>query len=429
MEQFLVKRAYLSNGWANDILIDINDQGIITSVEQNAKDVSNAKTLDTIIPSMPNLHSHAFQRAFAGRSEFVTAQNNSFWTWRKLMYEFVARIDAEELEDIATKLYTEMRLAGFSHVGEFHYIHHQPDGTVYEDPAHLSHAMIRAAKSAGIGITILPVLYAYSDFGAKPPEDGQKRFINDADSYLDILTKLYNGYKDDPMVRVGAAFHSLRAVSPELMQDAYADLQSLDPTMPIHIHIAEQQKEVEACMAWSRQRPVEWLLNNIDVNQHWCLVHATHMTNEETKRLAKSGAIAGLCPITEANLGDGLFNIEEYIAQGGQWGIGSDSHIAVNMLEELRLLEYGQRLKTQRRAICQNKHYRHVGEYLYTSALKGGAQALGINIGKLEKGYRADFFALEPDTELATSFYLDSLIFANTISLKAHYVAGQPTSY
>ncbi|MED5423345.1 MAG: formimidoylglutamate deiminase, partial [Pseudomonadota bacterium] len=308
MQKFFAKAAFLPDGWADDVVISVDDHGFISAVEKNAK-ANDAQLLDgAVIPAMPNLHSHAFQRAFAGRSEFATATQDSFWTWRKLMYKFLTDLDADKLESIATELYTEMRQAGFSQVGEFHYIHHCPDGTPYEEPAELSHAMIRAAKTAGIGITLLPVLYAYSGFGAQPPEDGQKRFLHDAQSYLALIRQLHGQYKDTPMVKIGAAFHSLRAVSPEIMRDTLTGLNDIDPAMPIHIHIAEQVKEVEDCINWCGKRPVAWLLENAPVNQNWCLVHATHMDADETKALAQSGAVAGLCPITEATLGDGLFN-------------------------------------------------------------------------------------------------------------------------
>mgnify|MGYP002004736342 CR=1 FL=1 len=425
MQKFFAKAAFLPDGWADDVVISVDDHGFISAVEKNAK-ANDAQLLDgAVIPAMPNLHSHAFQRAFAGRSEFATATQDSFWTWRKLMYEFLTDLDADKLESIATELYTEMRQAGFSQVGEFHYIHHRPDGTPYEDPAELSHAMIRAAKTAGIGITLLPVLYAYSGFGAQPPEDGQKRFLHDAQSYLALIRQLHAQYKDTPLVKIGAAFHSLRAVSPEMMLDTLTGLNDIDPAMPIHIHIAEQMKEVEDCINWSGKRPVAWLLGNAPVNQNWCLVHATHMDADETKALAQSGAVAGLCPITEANLGDGLFNLEDYIKAGGTWGIGSDSHIMINMPEELRLLEYGQRLTHRRRAIARTDDQPHVGNYLYTAALNGGAQALGVKTGRLETGYRADFLTLDITDAAAQDYILDQLIFVGNIAIKACYIGGK----
>ncbi len=428
MQRYLAKAALLPNGWADNVLLTIDDTGHFHDVQSNAEISSAAVGVlreDIIIPAMPNLHSHAFQRAFAGQSEFSTAAQDSFWTWRALMYDFAQTLDASELERIATALYKEMRKAGYGHVGEFHYIHHAPDGTPYNDPAALSHAMIRAAQNAGIGITLLPVLYAYSGFGAKPPEGGQKRFLHDAQSYLALICQLHKQYKDTPRVKIGAAFHSLRAVSPEIIRDTLAGLNEIDPTMPIHIHIAEQVKEVDDCINWCGKRPVAWLLENAPVNQNWCLVHATHMDADETRALAQSGAIAGLCPITEANLGDGLFNLEDYIKAGGAWGIGSDSHIMINMLEELRLLEYGQRLTHRRRAIARTDDQPHVGNYLYTAALNGGAQALGVKTGRLETGYRADFLTLDIIEAAAQDYILDQLIFAGNIVIKDTYIGGR----
>jgi formimidoylglutamate deiminase len=427
MQRYLAKAALLPNGWADNVLLTIDDTGHFHDVQSNAE-FSSADDMicaDIIIPAMPNLHSHAFQRAFAGQSEFSTAAQDSFWTWRSLMYDFAQTLDAPELERIATALYKEMRAAGYSHVGEFHYIHHAPDGTAYDDPAALSHAMIRAAQNAGIGITLLPVLYAHSGFGAKPPLDGQKRFIHSAATYIDLITSLHQSYQNDPMVVIGAAFHSLRAVSPALIAEVTPALKSINPKMPIHIHIAEQTGEVDDCLAWSGKRPVAWLLENADVDKHWCLVHATHMDAAEIKALAQSGAVVGLCPITEANLGDGFFPFEDYIQNGGKWGVGSDSHISINMIEELRLLEYGQRLNTRRRAIARSDALPHVGHYLYANALSGGAQALGANTAALETGRRADFLTLHAPHDCPPQYILDHLIFSGRAHIKDSYVKGE----
>jgi formimidoylglutamate deiminase len=427
MQRYLAKAALLPNGWADNVLLTIDDTGHFHDVQSNAE-ISAADDViceDIIIPAMPNLHSHAFQRAFAGQSEFSTAAQDSFWTWRNLMYDFAQTLDAPELERIATTLYKEMRKAGYSHVGEFHYIHHAPDGTPYDDPAALSHAMIRAAKTAGIGITLLPVVYAYSGFGAKPPLDGQKRFIHSAATYIDLITSLHKSYQNDPMVVIGAAFHSLRAVSPALIAEVTPALKSLNPNMPIHIHIAEQTGEVDDCIAWSGQRPIAWLLENAAIDKHWCLVHATHMDTAETTALAQSGAVVGLCPITEANLGDGFFPLEDYIQNGGKWGVGSDSHISINMIEELRLLEYGQRLNTRRRAIARSEDTPHVGQYLYANALSGGAQALGVNSGALQKGRRADFLTLSTPDECPPQYILDHFLFSGRAPIKDSFVNGK----
>ena len=423
MARFFAKTVLLPEGWANDVSITTDDNGLITTVETNSTAQAATVLNGVVIPGMPNLHSHAFQYAFAGQSEFATAEQDSFWTWRKLMYQFLETRGAEELENIATQLYSKMLQKGYTHVGEFHYIHHQPDGTRYDDPAHLAHAMIRAAQKTGIGITMLPVLYAYSGFGNQEPEDGQKRFLHTTDSYLDLIHDLYTTYKDDPLVRIGIAFHSLRAVSPDMISEVCQAVQDLDKNMPIHIHIAEEEKEVEDCLAWSGKRPVEWLCDNNDIGPNWCLVHATHMTEDETTALAKSGAVAGICPTTEANLGDGFFNLPQYIREGGTWGIGSDSHISVDAVEELRWLEYGQRLLLKQRAIARTENMPHVGDYLYHNALKGGAQAMGVNIGELSVGSRADFLVLSNE-DIAEDIRLDTLVFADTLKIIQTYTAG-----
>lgn len=427
MQQFLAKDALLPEGWAQDVLITADENGWISEI-QTGQSLAEAQVLEgAVIPGMPNLHSHAFQRALAGLTEYATAERDSFWTWRRLMYDFLQKLGPEELEDIATDLYKKMLAAGYTHVGEFHYIHHAPDGSPYKDREHLSRCMIRAAKNAGIGITLLPVLYAYSGFGGKAPEEGQKRFINTSEQYLDIVESLYSEYRDDPQVRIGAAFHSLRAVTLEMISEAGKALQAIDPEMPVHIHIAEQEKEVQDCLAWSGKRPVEWLLDNVEVNRHWCLVHATHMNESETRNLAMSGAVAGLCPVTEANLGDGLFNLPDYIRTRGKFGIGSDSHICVDPLEELRWLEYGQRLVRRERAVARTEEEPHVGDFLYKAALNGGSQALGGHIGSLEKGRRADFIVLDmADYELDNSVLLDSLIFSGKIRIAQVYNGATP---
>lgn len=419
MQHFFAKTALLPDGWGKDALITVDENGWITDVQED-QPRAQAQVLDgAVLPGMPNLHSHAFQYAMAGLAEHTDGNQSSFWTWRKVMYDFLGTLGPAELEEIATQLYTDMLKAGYTQVGEFHYLHHQPDGTPYEDRAHLSHCMIRAAKATGIGITLLPVLYAQGGFGGKPPEDGQKRFINTPEQILDIIASLRREYKDDPQVQIGLAFHSLRAVTPEMIKDVTRAARQIDPQMPIHIHVAEQEKEVEDCKAWSGKRPVEWLLGNADVDAHWCLVHATHMTETETRDLARSGAVAGLCPTTEANLGDGVFNLPSYIAGGGRLGIGSDSHISVNMIEELRWLEYGQRLMRRQRTIAHTEAELHTGSFLYKTALEGGAQALGSPTGRIAAGYRADFIMLDTQQRALQGKVQDTLLDATIFATNA----------
>ncbi|HMR72324.1 MAG TPA: formimidoylglutamate deiminase, partial [Rubrivivax sp.] len=347
-----------------------------------------------LLPGMPNLHSHAFQRAFAGLTEFrgldAGAEHDSFWSWRKLMYRFAGVLAPDQLRDIATALYVEMLEAGYTSVCEFHYVHHDRDGGPYADDATLSSCLIEAAARAGIGLTLLPVLYQTSGFGGRAPTDGQRRFIRSTDDMLHLLERLKPLCKRHG-ARLGLAPHSLRAVPPDALTQAVRGLQAIDPTAPIHIHIAEQAGEVDACLAWSGQRPVQWLLDHAPVDERWCLVHATHMTPDEYQRAARSGAVAGICPSTEANLGDGIFDMTSWRSQGGRWGVGSDSHACVNAAEELMLLEYSQRLATRQRNVLARDSERDVATAMTLDAVLGGAQASGRAIAGLALGQQADF--------------------------------------
>ncbi len=347
-----------------------------------------------LIPGMPNLHSHAFQRAFGGLTEFRGAAQDSFWSWRTLMYRFAAQISPAQVEAIATWLYIEMLEAGYSAVCEFHYLHHDSDGRPYADDAELALALLRAAGRAGIGLTLLPVLYQTSGFGGLPPNEGQRRFIRSTDSMLRLLERL-RPLCEAQGARLGLAPHSLRAVPPEALREALAGLDAIDATAPIHIHIAEQTAEVDACLAWSGQRPVAWLLDHAKVDARWCLVHATHMDAAEYLRAAVSGAVAGLCPTTEANLGDGIFDFNAWRAAGGRWGVGSDSHACVNAAEELLMLEYSQRLATRQRNVGADAAEPSVASAMTLAAVQGGAQASGRALAGLAAGQQADFVMLD----------------------------------
>ena len=397
--------ALLPGGWAANVEIHIAEGRIITAKpgtdsfsapEQGAEKES---VPGLVVPGMGNVHSHAFQRAMAGMTEARTRPGDSFWTWREMMYRFAARITPGQMQDIAAWLYVEMLKAGFTAVAEFHYLHRAPGGAAYDDAGEMSHRLIAAAAEAGIAITHLPVLYAYSGFGAKPPNDGQARFIQSGDEYLRLLEGLRQRHRDTADVRIGAAFHSLRAVDPRLIEATLQGLASADPSAPIHIHIAEQAQEVADCIAWSGQRPVAWLLDHAAVDARWCLVHATHIDDSERTRLAASGAVAGLCPTTEANLGDGIFPARDYLggARPGRIAIGTDSHVSVSLAEELRLLEYGQRLVAGQRAVLANDAQPSPGQRMFTAAAEGGAQALGINAGRIAPGARADLVVLDRD--------------------------------
>lgn len=423
--------ALLPSGWARNVLLAWNADGVLSAVTPDstpAGDISRAA--GPVLPGMPNLHSHAFQRAFGGLTEFRGAAQDSFWSWRTLMYRFAATISPEQVEAIATWLYIEMLEAGYTSVCEFHYLHHDLDGKPYADDATLALALLRAAQRAGIGLTLLPVLYQTSGFGALPPSEGQRRFIRSTDSMLRLLERLRPACEAQG-ARLGLAPHSLRAVPPDALRDALAGLDAIDPTAPIHIHIAEQTGEVDACLAWSGQRPVAWLLDHAPVDARWCLVHATHMDANEYRRAAASGAVAGLCPTTEANLGDGIFDFDTWRAGGGRWGIGSDSHACVNAAEELLMLEYGQRLVTRQRNVGADAAHREVATALTLAAVQGGAQASARAVGGLAVGQKADFVVLDAANValqgLGAADMLSAHVFAShrTSAIDAVRVAGQ----
>ncbi|MGY2402898.1 formimidoylglutamate deiminase [Pseudomonas sp. SDO5271_S396] len=401
MSAFFAERALLPNGWANDVRLEVSADGLLTQVEANASAEGAERLKGPVLAGMPNLHSHAFQRAMAGLAEVAGNPNDSFWTWRDLMYRMVGQISPAQLQVIARQLYIEMLKAGYTSVAEFHYVHHDTNGQAYADRTELSRQISQAAASSGIGLTLLPVLYTHSGFGGQAPNEGQRRFINSTEHYLDLQAQLKPILAAQPAQQLGLCFHSLRAVTPQQIDDV---LRASDTTCPVHIHIAEQQKEVDDCLAWSGKRPLQWLYDHVDVDERWCLVHATHANADEVTRMAKSRAIAGLCLTTEANLGDGIFPAVDFLAQGGRMGIGSDSHVSLSVVEELRWLEYGQRLRDQRRNRLYRADQPMVGRTLFDAALDGGAQALGQPIGRLEVGKRADWIVLDgSDPYLATA--------------------------
>ncbi|OEC34603.1 formimidoylglutamate deiminase [Pseudomonas cuatrocienegasensis] len=401
MPAFFAECALLPSGWANDVRLEVNADGILTQVQANSHKDAAERLDGPLLPGMPNLHSHAFQRAMAGLAEVAGNPNDSFWTWRDLMYRLVGKISPDQLGIIARQLYIEMLKAGYTSVAEFHYVHHDTDGTPYADPAELALRISHAASAAGIGLTLLPVLYSHSGFGGQAPNDGQRRFINSSDNYLKLQSRLQPILTAQPSQALGLCFHSLRAVTPEQIQEV---LSASDRQCPVHIHIAEQQKEVDDCLNWSGARPLQWLYENTAVDQRWCLVHATHANPHEVSLMAQSKAVAGLCLTTEANLGDGIFPAVDFLAQGGRLGIGSDSHVSLSVVEELRWLEYGQRLRDQRRNRLYRADQPMVGRTLFDAALQGGAQALGQAVGALEVGKRADWLVLDgKDPYLATA--------------------------
>ncbi|SHN15781.1 formimidoylglutamate deiminase [Pseudomonas asturiensis] len=401
MSAFFAERALLPDGWANDVRLEVSPEGMLTRIQANAERQGAEIVNGPLLPGMPNLHSHAFQRAMAGLAEVAGNPNDSFWTWRDLMYRLVGRITPQQLGIIARQLYIEMLKGGYTSVAEFHYVHQDITGKPYADPAELAVQISQAASSVGIGLTLLPVLYSHSGFGGQAPNEAQRRFIHSTDSYLDLQARLQPIVASQTAQRLGLCFHSLRAVTPEQIS---AVLAASAPDCPVHIHIAEQQKEVDDCLSWSGRRPLQWLYENAPVDNRWCLVHATHAEPDEVALMANSAAVAGLCLTTEANLGDGIFPAVDYLAQGGRWGIGSDSHVSLSVVEELRWLEYGQRLRDQRRNRLYRSDQPRVGRTLMDAALAGGAQALGQEIGALEIGKRADWLVLDGnDPYIATA--------------------------
>ncbi len=383
-------------GWNSDVRVVI-EAGRIVSVTANTPPRDGDEQHAILLPAMANLHSHAFQRAMAGLTELRGPSEDNFWSWRDLMYRFALEISPEQLEAVAAQLYVEMLEAGFSRVGEFHYLHHDRDGKPYSNVAEMASRVAAAAGETGIGLTLLPVFYAHASFGGLAPRDDQRRFINDVRGYNRLLEGSRAAVKPLGTGIVGVAPHSLRAVTP----DELKDVAKMAGGAPIHIHIAEQTGEVDACIAWSGQRPVEWLLNHNDVDEQWCLVHATHMTDDETIRMARSGATAGLAPITEANLGDGVFNAKVFLAHGGRYGIGSDSNVQIGIDDELRMLEYSQRLFNRARNVMAVQSH-STGRALFQSAVVGGALSVGTHPGGLSAGAPADFFTLRrAETALA----------------------------
>jgi len=424
--------ALLADGWARNVLLEWDAAGLLTRVQAGAPaPAGTPRAAGPLIPGMPNLHSHAFQRAFAGLAEYRAEQQDSFWSWRTLMYRFAARLGPGQMEAIATWLYAEMLEAGYTSVCEFQYLHHEPDGRPYADDACLSRALMRAAERTGIGLTLLPVLYQAGGFGGLAPTPGQARFIRSTESMLRLLDTL-RAACDAQGARLGLAPHSLRAVPPEALREALAGLDALDPRAPVHIHIAEQTREVDDCLAWSGQRPVAWLLDHAPVDARWCLVHATHMGADEYRRAARCGAVAGLCPTTEANLGDGLFDFSAWRAHGGAWGLGSDSHVCVNAAEELLWLEYGQRLALRQRNVGAEAAQPQVATALTLAAVRGGAQAAGRPVAGLAAGQQADFVVLDAGHPalggLAAADMLSAHVFASHrgSAIDAVWVAGRP---
>lgn len=415
-------QALLADGWRRNVRITV-DAGHIRHIEPGAVAQTGDERHAIVLPGLPNLHSHAFQRGMAGLAEIRGPSADSFWSWREVMYRFALSMTPDQAEAVAAQLYVEMLEAGFTRVGEFHYLHHDIDGAPYASIAEMAERIAAAAASTGIGLTLLPVFYAHSGFGGAAPSADQRRFINDLKSFTRLFDACRGMLRDIDGAVLGVAPHSLRAVTP----DELRALMSLG-TGPIHIHLAEQDREVEDCISWSGARPVEWLLANAPVDERWCLIHATHMTDSETIALAASGAIAGLCPVTEANLGDGTFPAPLFVRHGGRFGVGSDSNVLVGLPDELRQLEYSQRLLHRRRNLMAAAGG-STGRALYDKALEGGGVALAAGMTGIAAGVCADLISLDPDhPSLAGKTgdaILDAWIFANGARVDCVWAHGK----
>jgi formimidoylglutamate deiminase len=403
----------LPEGWAERVRITI-EAGRIATLERDAAPRPGEERVGAALPGMHNVHSHAFQRGMAGFTEFRGPDADNFWSWRTLMYRFVGRMRPEDLEAISAQAFVEMLESGFTRVGEFHYVHHDASGRAYANPAETTERIAAAAVESGIALTLLPVFYAHGGFGGALPTDGQRRFLLDVPRFARLLEDSLKVIAALPEARLGVAPHSLRAVTPAEL----AQVVALAPGGPVHIHAAEQTAEVEQCIAWSGARPVEWLLENAGVDARWCLVHTTHLTDDEAQRLAASGAVAGFCPVTEANLGDGIAPARPVIAAGGAFGIGTDSNVAISVSEELKQLEYSQRLRDRARNVITHGTVRSTGRVLFDGAVRGGARALGMTVAQtgIAVGAPADFVSLDLASpvlvERRDDALLDSLIFA-----------------
>ncbi len=392
MKTYQFKGILTNNGWVSPAIVEVDDEGNIAYISNNDNTNSNTcqtsikvdKTFDAyLIPGFQNAHSHAFQYAMAGLAEVHSTEQtpDDFWSWREAMYQLALSISPDDLENIATQLYAEMLRHGYTNVAEFHYVHHNKNGQSYNNLSEMGERLISAAKKTGIGITLIPIFYQKGGFG-KTATKGQKRFIsNTINDYQKLLDSSIQSAKHYQFANVGIGIHSMRGVEPN---NIIKVAETFDQSLPFHIHISEQLKEIEDSIAYLNQRPVEWFLNRIDVNDRFHFVHATHLVDEETSALAKSNANVVLCPSTEGNLGDGIFPLKKYQNYGGKWSIGTDSHIGLNPLEELRILDYGQRLISHKRNTFYSKQQGDGGWFAIDMALKSGRKAMN--------NYTADYF-------------------------------------
>jgi len=422
MLNYFFKQTLLPNGWHNNVKVTIDSNGFFTAIEPNSKTVGNDFILDCVIPSMPNCHSHVFQRTMAGLTEYKTSENDSFWSWRDLMYQYANQIDAQQLYHIACYAYSEMLQSGFTSVCEFHYIHRDLKDS--DNVENMSLAIIKAAHDIGISLTLLPVLYQQAHIDGSSLNELQQRFYLSTAEYIELYRSLEKQLY--PGQNIGICFHSLRAVSILQIQKVLTELEN---GQPIHIHISEQTAEVEQVQEYTGMRPVELLFDHFDVNENWCLIHATHLNHDEIKLIAQSKAIAGICPMTEANLGDGVFPLSQYIKQDGILAIGSDSHILINPFQEIQLLEYSQRLQDQQRIIASTQSIQNVGTLLWNKSVEGGLNASQLPVAGIQVGQLANWMTIDSQHPLLTNLTgptsLDTVIFASSQINTTTYIKGQ----
>lgn len=441
---FLCRWARISNTWQANVLVRVNSEGWITAIEELSPWPDGSPVADptanferatphefvklpgAVLPAPVNVHSHAFQWGFAGLSEFRTASEDSFWTWRDQMFAFLEQLDPDRMYQVARDLYERMRRAGYACVGEFHYVHRAPDLSAYQPRGLLGDVLVSAALDAGLGICLLPTLYQRGGFDDRPLAGGQRRFGLSEEEFFEIVDVSLTKWGDNPQVQIGVALHSLRAVKADVGRRVVERFRRLVPHGVVHMHVAEQQKEVDDCLAQTGKRPVEYLLDEFAVDSQWCLIHATHLTPIEAERLAATGSVVGLCPTTEANLGDGIFSGEDFLLRNpGRIAIGGDSHVGINPLAELRQLETSQRLATRRRAVLCNESD-SCGEFLYDAVNRGGAQALAYPGGEIAVGKRADFLTLidRSGGELKPRQLLDRAVFCDPSAVETIVVSG-----
>ena len=431
MPSLFASEALLPSGWARDVLLEWDGAGVLTRVDAGTQPRNAPRAGGPVLPGMTNVHSHAFQRAMAGLAEWRGHPTDDFWTWREAMYGLVRRLEPDDVQAIAEHLYIELLKHGYTAVAEFHYLHHARNGEPYGDVAELAERIVAAADASGIALTLLPVLYAHGGFRARPLDDAQRRFRGDPASIAALLREHARRHSARALFRLGVAPHSVRAVDARMLTEMVAAATEIDATMPIHMHLAEQAAEVEECRESYRATPFAWIDDLVKVDARWCFIHATHINTREMHGIAGRGAVIGLCPATEANLGDGIFDFAGWFATRGPWAIGGDSHVSVSPFDELRALEYSQRLQRRIRNVASDEGSPDVAANLWRGAAQGGAQALSQPIGRLARGCRADLVVLDAtdaDFEgLSASAALAVAMFSGSSNrVRDVFVAGSP---